>query len=1125
MHKIFASLFIALLLLPSSAFAFGTMIVTALAISATYGAIAATAMAFAINMVVSAVISKALYNSNQPSYEEAGQSPNVGNRQQVSPATDNKLPVIYGSSYVGGQVVDLSISENNQELYYVIALSEVTGTESGQTPSTFTFGDIYLGGKLVQFQGNGYTVASLLDESTGVEDTTVNGLMDFYLYRNGSNTPVNSPFTAIQIMQTNGLVYTWDATKLMSNCVFAILHMTFNQPANITGLQQTKFQITNSMKATGDCIYDYLLNTRYGGAIPASQIDTDSLDALTAYSEENFTYTPYSGGSATQKRFEFNGLVSTTRTIMQNLQDMASCCDCLLKYSEMFGTWGVIVQTPSYEIAIALNDSNIISGITTSTLDIANSFNIAEVKFPDNSSQDAFNTSIFDLAEIAPELLYPNEPINKQSISLPLTNNSITAQYLATRFLKSVREDLQLQFSINYIGLQLDAGDIVSVTNTNYGWTAKLFRCQKVTQSFSDSGQITTNLIVTEFNPDVYDDTNITQFIPAPNTGIGSPTFFGIPPIPTISGQQPTAINPSFQVNVTTSPSGIVQYAEIWYSAFSLPTTNQRIFAGTTAIQSNGNPYSINTAMPPVTVSDIPSGNWYFFSRMVNSLGSSVFSLASNLFQWRPMTFQYSQRYLSIAYATSASGTGFSANPRGKTYFGISNSNVAVYDPTPQNYLWYPANPVFQSSGTLNYLIFSNRGNNLISFAVGNAALSSGTALFVPTDANYDATIWQGLQDGFNVIDLNIRTGQLIKTGTTTVGTGEIAITNNPTGQVIASLATLLTFPNGRATYTSSVATLTIDRYGRVIGFSAPDEFYYTLTAFNCSGGQTVFNVTRGTEYLIDNCFIFKNGCLLDESEYTDTGGSTGIITLDTGAFANDILTIISFASISSLSILTSGASGTGTVATLNFATLAYVPFIIGQSITVTGVTPNGYNGVYTVTNCTNSSVSFLNATTGSQTVAGTIEPTDVSYRSFTRNSANLDNVGFYTASGFTLVSGNELLFLNGTIINADDYNISDQTISFINSVTGDLQIIQWSNNNLNLPNGTPSNTAINTTIGQSTYPFTYDPNAFNLYNNGVLLLVTVDFSVTVGSYTLAQTPTTNLNVLVEQSFNRTGAV
>jgi hypothetical protein len=1032
--------------MPSTAFAFGTMIAVGL-IGLTAGSFAAIAVGFAINMVVSAVISKALYNSNQPSYEGAGQSPNLGNRQQVSPATDNKLPVIYGSSYVGGQVVDLSISENNQELYYVLALSEVTGTEAGQTTSTFTFGDIYFGGKLVQFQGNGYTVASLLDESTGVVDTTVDGLMDFYLYSNGSNTPTNSPYTAIEVMQTAGLVYTWDATKLMSNCVFAILHMTYNQPANITGLQQTKFQITNSMKATGDCIYDYLINTRYGGAIPASQIDTDSLDALTAYSEENFTYTPYSGGSATQKRFEFNGLVSTTRTIMQNLQDMASCCDCLLKYSEMFGTWGVIVQTPSYEVAIALNDSNIISGITTSTLDIANSFNIAEVKFPDNSAQDAFNTSIFDLAEIAPELLYPNEPVNKQSISLPLTNNSITAQYLATRFLKSVREDLQLQFSINYIGLQLDAGDIVSVTNTNYGWTAKLFRCQKVTQSFSDSGQITTNLIVTEFNPDVYDDTNITQFTPAPNTGIGNPTFFGVPPVPTISGQQPTAVNPSFQVNVSTSPSGITQYAEIWYSAFASPTADQRIFAGTTAIQSNGNPYDINTAMPPVTVSDIPSGNWYFFSRMVNSLASSVFSSNSTLFQWRPSTFQYTNKYVAVAYGTSIVGAGFSFTPTNKTYYGLANVTTATVPSVASDYTWYPADPNF---GTISYLLYSNRTGRKFSFATGPAGYAAGSASFVPTQiTTFDPSVWLGLPNGTNIIDLDVRTGQVIQTGTTTVGTGQIGITNNPDGTIVAGLQQYLDF-GGAYVKTSAVATLTIDIYGRVVGFEEPDSFYFTKQSFTATSNQTVFTVTRGSGYISGQCLVLQNGLILDTTEYTDTGGATGTVTLSVGATTGDIITIIS--------------------------------------------------------------VKSSNVTTGV-------------YVSLSRNTATLTAQSTYTASGFTLVDGLELLFLNGTVVTSQDYNITGQDITFIAETTGDLQIIQWSLNNLSVANGTPVNVDTYTIIGQSIYPFNFNPNAFNLWNNGVMQLSGTDYTTATNTYTLTTVPTSISNILTQQTFTRTGAV
>jgi hypothetical protein len=46
----------------------------------------------------------------------------------------------------------------------------------------------------------------------------------------------------------------------------------------------------------------------------------------------------------------------------------------------------------------------------------------------------------------------------------------------------------------------------------------------------------------------------------------------------------------------------------------------------------------------------------------------------------------------------------------------------------------------------------------------------------------------------------------------------------------------------------------------------------------------------------------------------------------------------------------------------------------VGSKITVSGVTPTGYNGTYTVTVSSAGSVSFASTTTGAQTVAGTIK-------------------------------------------------------------------------------------------------------------------------------------------------------
>jgi hypothetical protein len=1045
MMKLFLAL--AALLATSPAWAIGTFIAASILGAAAAGTFAFTAIAFAVNLVVSTIISKTL----RPDVPDAsGNSPNPGNRQQIPPATDNKIPVVYGEAWLGGTVVDLSITSDNQTLYYVIALAEVTSTNTGQTPDTISFGNIYYGGKLVAFAGDGYTVASLTDESTGEVNTEVAGLISIYLYSNGSTQPANSALSAIQLMQSPGLTYQWTAEKVMSNCAFAIVKLKYNAEAGITGIQQTKFKVINSRYRPGDCFYDYLINTRYGAAIPLAQINTASLTTLNNYCDQSFTYTTYAGFSVTQTRFRFDGVLDTNQSIMNNLQSMASCCDCLIRYNEIYAQWGVITQTPSYSVAMALNDSNIISAIQITPIDLASSFNVIEVKFPDKNNQDAFNSATFDLAAIDPSLLFQNEPVNKESISLPLVNNDVRAQYLANRFLKAAREDLQIECAIGFPGLQLEAGDVVTITNVNYGWAAKLFRCTKVTESFGDDGLIAVKLLLQEYNPSIFDDVSITQFSPSPNTGIGDPIFFGTIYAPVVVAEYPTIANPLFTVQVTTSSSGITQYAEVWYSAFSTPTSDQLIFAATSEIQSSGTPWSTSTALPIISLTNIPAGNWYFFCRMVNSLGASKFSSASAILRWRPTTFQFTDRYVAVAYGDSNTGSNFSLNPRNRLYYGLRNQSTTTPSVVASDYTWYLANPAFGSS---YYLCYSNRTGRKFSFDTGLANYAAGSGAFVPTQtAIFDPTIWSALVDGTNIIDLDKATGQVLKTGTSTVGsnTGEINVVNTVDGRVIGSLKQFLDF-GGANTITSSVATLTVDIYGRVVGFEVPDSFYFTKQSFTATSGQTVFSVTRAAGYISGQCLVLQNGLLLDTSEYTDTGGSTGTVTLSVGATLNDIITIISFKS--------------------------------------------------------------SNASTGV-------------YASFTRNTANLTNASEYTASGFTLVSGYELLFLNGTVVNEQDYNIVDQTITdFPNTTTGKLTIIQWSANNLTVPNGDPVNVIANTVIGQTTYSFAYDVNAFNLYNNGVLLLQGTDYTTATNTYALANSPTTALNLLLQQTFSRTGAV
>lgn len=1100
---------------------------------ATWG-IGAYATAFAINMVASSIISKA-FGAQPPNYNDS--TPNPGNNQQLPPAGDNKLPVVYGSAYVGGIVTDLSITSNNQKIYYVLALSEVTNTETGGTPDTITFGNVYWGGKRCVFDvTNQYQVTGLLDESTGITDTTVNGKLNIYLFRNGSSSGANTTQTAIQIMQSAGLVYTWDNTKLMSNCAFAIIEITYSQSANLTGIQQTRFQITNSRYKPGDCFLDFLTSERYGAALSLSQINTASLTALNTYCDQTMTYTPYTGGSASQTRFRFDGPLDTNNTIMTNMQTMASCCDCLIKFNEITGQWGVIVQSPSYTVVMDINDSNMVSAIQITPIDLASSYNIAEVKFADGSAKDTFNSATFDLAVINPSLLYPNEPVNKQTISLPLVNNSVRAQYLANRFLEGAREDLQVKVDVNFSGIQLEAGDIVTITNSNYGWAAKLFRISQVVETFGEDGQITASLTMMEYNPAVYDDANVTQFTPAPNTGIGSPLGFGTLYAPTITNQQPSAPVPSFDVAVTAASAGIVQYAEVYYSAYSSPTDAQRIFAGITAVNPGGNPYNPGASMGVVTLTNIPQGDWYFAVKYFNALGASNFSSSSSVVQWRPLTFQYSNRWIAVAYADNSDGTsGFSYNPRNKSYYGLYNNDTANGGTNPALYTWYQAPSTTNTPnnfGSADYLLYANRSNRKFSFNVGNAGYQNLGGAFVPTNGSiYDPTVWSGLPDPTgslqSFIDLDARTGQLVNAGYSGANQndGFLNVTNQTDGSMKVQLQNFLgsQFGTGIYTKTFNAATLTIDVYGRVVGFTEQDQFFYTETVFTATAGQTTFNFNHA----VGQALVFRNGLLLDTTDYTDT--ATTVVMNNACAAGEYVVCIYMYGISTSVAYPPTGMVVQSIDAVNNYVYYSNVPYntvSIGDIFTISNT---GTPTQYTVQSGTSLSLNRLKlSSVAGISVGNTIyryRAAGSSYAAFTRATSNVTNASSFQPLDYGINNGFEQIYFNGTQINEVDYNVVDNQIQdFPGLVTGYITSLNYAPNNLGVPCSNVVNNVIYSVATQLTYAFPSNPLSMEVYANGVLLIKGQDYTASSAGYNLTVAFDNNSTLLNQQSFARDGA-
>ena len=151
-------------------------------------------------------------------------------------------------------------------------------------------------------------------------------------------------------------------------------------------------------------------------------------------------------------------------------------------------------------------------------------------------------------------------------------------------------------------------------------------------------------------------------------------------------------------------------------------------------------------------------------------------------------------------------------------------------------------------------------------------------------------------------------------------------------------------------------------------------------------------------------------------------------------------------------SIATTAATGDGTTVTLSFTSIGYVPFNIGDTIVVSGLTPTQYNGTYNVTASTATSVSYLSTATGAQTVAGSISPGGYIwnyYSDWSKLRAGFQRIYSSPKVGSLLVAGN----LTADIIS------TGTTQNYPNTV-------RWSQ-----------------AFGQNSGPTTWAPTAFNVAN------------------------------------------
>ena len=194
-------------------------------------------------------------------------------REQLSPDTNHSIPVIYGTAFIKGIITDAVLSGDNKTMTYCITICEKTGTLlSTGAASSFTFNSVFLNSGLVTFQGDGITVQSITDADGNVNNK-MNGLIKIYCFNNGSDSPVvPQGYTNGSMLFARDLMPNWTVNHAMTNLVFAIVRVEYNKERDVTSLGEIEFKLTNTMTLPGDCVNDYMRNTRYGAGIPDGEI-------------------------------------------------------------------------------------------------------------------------------------------------------------------------------------------------------------------------------------------------------------------------------------------------------------------------------------------------------------------------------------------------------------------------------------------------------------------------------------------------------------------------------------------------------------------------------------------------------------------------------------------------------------------------------------------------------------------------------------------------------------------------------------------------------------------------------------------------------------------------------------
>ncbi len=573
-------------------------------------------------------------------------------------SNDANIPVIYGERLVGGTRVFMETSgTDNTYLYMAIVMAE------GEINSI----------EEVRVDDKAVTFASSLSDGTEVEV----GSSDSNFYKNSESLIRIQPFFGTDGQSASSLLSTlssWGSNHRLRGLCYLALRFKWNQDA-FTGIPKVQAKIkgkkvvtlaSNLSEQTASfstnpafCILDYLRNERYGKGIATSEIDLQSFyDASQVCVTQ---VTPYSGASDINI-FDTNAVLDTSQKIIDNVRELLKGCRGYLPYTG--GKYKLIIETTG-SASITLTEDNIIGGYNLSIptknerynrvivgfVNPARNFQVDEVQFPpldDSGLASADQHATMKTAD--------GGFLLEGRFSFKTLTSPYQAEEMAEVILRRSREAMTLGLNVSFDAYDLAIGDIVNITHSSLGFSAKAFRVMGLT--FNED--FTIGLSLVEYQASHYTWASKSEVSSTPSTNLPNPFNIQPPASVTLSDQlieyNDGTVIVALDISIGASPDSFIDFYQVEYK---LSTDSDFII------------YAQGSGLNHRVLNVIDQSSYDVRVKAVNSLGISS-------------TYVSAQRTIIGAIAPPSDVTDFSCNIIGQeAHLGweqISDLDLAFYN-------------------------------------------------------------------------------------------------------------------------------------------------------------------------------------------------------------------------------------------------------------------------------------------------------------------------------------------------------------------------------------------------------------------------------------------------------------